>query len=477
MSDALDRPAAGGRALRGGTARTVGFLVGMGALAATAPLVVRHLGLVEFGRYVTILTIVTLAAGLTELGINQFALRELAAQHDPVERDRVLRLLHGLRLLSGIVTVGVGAAVCALAGYGGALLLGAALAALGLLIGGVQALFGTALQADLRLGALAFVEAGRQVLSALLLVLLVLAGAGVVPFLAVQVPAAGLTLIVVVRLVRGRFPLRPAFRLSESWPLVRETLAFAAAVALSVVYFRIATAAMPFLSTDVETGYFATSYRVIEILSAFPPLLIGAAFPILARAATTDSARFEAATRRILELALQAGLATGLAVALAAPAIVYVLVGRSVPPVEDALRIQSAALACTFVAFAAGYALLSLKRYGGLLLANAIALTVVLAGLALIPSLGADGAALAASCAEVALAVSALVVLYRARPDAARMRGVPITVLALVAAGGLALVTGLPALAAMTLALVVFGGVLAVAGHFPAELRELLPRR
>ena len=34
-----------------------------------------------------------------------------------------------------------------------------------LLLGGVQALFGTALQADLRLGALAFLEAGRQALN------------------------------------------------------------------------------------------------------------------------------------------------------------------------------------------------------------------------------------------------------------------------------------------------------------------------
>ena len=49
--------------------------------------------------------------------------------------------------------------------------------------------------------------------------------------------------------------------------------------------------------------------------------------------------------------------------------------------------------------------------------------------------------------------------------------------LALLAGGGLALLTGLPALPAATLALVVFAGVLAAAGHFPMELRELLPRR
>jgi O-antigen/teichoic acid export membrane protein len=477
MNDALDRPAAGGRALRGGTVRTAGYLVGMGLLAATAPLMIRHLGLVDFGRYVTILTIVTLAGGLTELGINQFALRELSAAGDPVERDRTLRLLHGLRLMSGAVTVIVAVVVCALAGYGAGLLAGAALAGVGVLIGGVQALFGTQLQAELRLGALAFLEAGRQALSALLLVALVLAGAGVVPFLAVQVPAAGLTLIVGARLVRGRFPFRPAFRLSEAWHVVREAAAFSAAVALSIVYFRVATAAMPFLSSDVETGYFATSFRVIEILSAFPPLLIGAAFPILARTATTDVERFDAATRRILELALQAGVALGLAVALSAPAIVHVLVGHAVPEVQDALRIQSAALACTFVAFAAGYALLSLRRYRDLLVANSIALAVVLAGLALIPSLGADGAALAATGAEASLVAANLAALRRARPSAARIGGAPVTLAALLAGGGIAVLSGLPALVAAALALAVFAGVLAAAGQFPAELRELLPRR
>jgi O-antigen/teichoic acid export membrane protein len=474
---ALDHPEAGGRALRGGTARTAGFLVGMGLLAAATPLVIRHLGLVEYGRYVTILTIVTLAGGLTELGINQLAVRELSADAGPAERERVLRLLYGLRVVSGTVTVLVAVGVCALAGYDTSLLGGAALAGLGLIVGGVQALFGTALQADLRLGALAFLEAGRQALSALLLVVLVLAGAGVVPFLAVQLPAAGLALVAAAWLVRGRFPWRPSFRMLSAWPLVRETAAYAAAVALGIVYFRVATAAMPFLSTDVETGYFATSFRVIEILTAFPPLLIGAAFPILARSATTDAARFDAATRRIVELALQAGIALGLAVALAAPAIVQVLVGHGVPEVEDALRIQSIGLACTFVASAVGYALLSLKLYRTLLVREATALLVVLAGLALIPSLGADGAAIAATAAEAALAIASLVALRRLRPAATGIGGVPVTLAALSVGGGLALLSGLPALAATVLALLVYGGILALAGRFPAELKALLPGR
>ena len=49
------------------------------ALAST-PLLIRHLGFEDFGRYVAVMSLVTIIAGFTEGGLNTIALREYAAR-------------------------------------------------------------------------------------------------------------------------------------------------------------------------------------------------------------------------------------------------------------------------------------------------------------------------------------------------------------------------------------------------------------
>src|ERR671910_3007867 len=90
--------------------------------------------------------------------------------------------------------------------------------------------------------------------------------------------------------------------------LVRDTVPYAVAIALNVAYFRIAIVIMSLLTAALETGYFATSFRILEILLPVPALLVGAVFPILARAAHDDLARLQYASQRVFEASLIAGV-------------------------------------------------------------------------------------------------------------------------------------------------------------------------
>ncbi|MDX6657771.1 MAG: hypothetical protein QOH62_2564, partial [Solirubrobacteraceae bacterium] len=51
--DLLDTPAAGPAALRGSALRTAGYVLALVLSLAAAPLLIRHLGQVRFGRYIT----------------------------------------------------------------------------------------------------------------------------------------------------------------------------------------------------------------------------------------------------------------------------------------------------------------------------------------------------------------------------------------------------------------------------------------
>ena len=86
-------------------------------------------------------------------------------------------------------------------------------------------------------------------------------GAGIVPFLAVQIPAALAALVATVALVRGSVSVAPAFERAEWVPLLRSVLPFAAATIIAAVYFRAAllvlwTIVFPLhLATAVRRGY------------------------------------------------------------------------------------------------------------------------------------------------------------------------------------------------------------------------------
>jgi O-antigen/teichoic acid export membrane protein len=114
--DVLDSSRAGALALRGSVLRLGGMGGGMLLALVAAPLLIRHLHQVGFGQYVTALSIATIAAGLTEGGVNAIALREFAAR-DGRDRDAVMRDIFGIRLLLSAAGVIGAVAFAAAVGY------------------------------------------------------------------------------------------------------------------------------------------------------------------------------------------------------------------------------------------------------------------------------------------------------------------------------------------------------------------------
>jgi O-antigen/teichoic acid export membrane protein len=236
---------------------------------------------------------------------------------------------------------------------------------------------------------------------------------------------------------------------------------------------------MSLIASPVKTGYFATSFRVTEVLVLIPILVVSAAFPIIARAARNDSARFAYATARIFELALLAGTWLVLCLEVGAGFAIHVIAGARADPSIAVLRIQGLALIASFAIVACGFPLLSMHRHRAVIYSNLGALAISAAlTLALVPSLGARGAAIAAVVAETALAITTALVLMRSQ-RAVRLPLSAIPVAALAGGAGLlvGLLTPIHPLLEVLLASAVYFGVLRALGRFPGEVRELLGGR
>lgn len=476
--DILDTAEAGGRAIRGASLRVTGYVAGAAVTLISVPLLVRHLGVVDFGRYSTVVSLIAIVGGVTEAGLGSVAVREYAVLAGE-RRDQFMRDVLGARaVLTGVGVLG-GVAFAAAAGYGSSLVLGAALAGLGLMVGVVQGTYLVPLAAGLRLGLVTLTDFLRTLLTTALVVGLVLAGAGIVSFLAVPLPAAILLTVVTILLVRGDVPLVPAFHPARWMPLIRDTLALAVATALGTLYFRMALLVMSLIGSALQTGYFATSYRLIEALVTIPVLLVGVTFPVLSRAARDDRDRLRYAAQRIFDVGLTAGALMALVTALAAGFAIQVIGGSEAAPATSVLHVQAMFLVPLFLNLTFQTLLLTLRMHREILISASVALvTVLVLTVVLIPAMEARGAAVAVVVGEALLAAVEATLLWRAhadlRPD---FRIVPRVVAASAVAVGAALALDVHDIVRAAVATVAYVAVLAVLRALPTEVFRALARR
>lgn len=475
--DLLDTRDAGGAAIRGGALRIVGYVGGVAVSVLSSALLLRHLGVVAVGHYVTVLSLVALAAQVTEAGLAAIGVRELSTI-SPAHAQSFFRSLFGLRLV--LILVGVmGAFVFAfLSGYSSTLVLGTVVAGGGIALVTVQVTYSLPLTARLRLGWVTVVELVRQVGTTVVIVVLVLAGAPLLPFWAATIPAGAAAAALSAFLIRRSMPLLPSFDRDVWRSLLRRTLPYSLAAAVGVIYFRLAILIMSHVASGQQTGYYAASFRIIEVLFIVPQLVVGSTLPIFARAARDDRGRLDYALGRTFDVCLLLGLAVGLALVTGATFIVAVIAGAKFGPAAIVLRMQGIALTFTFMGAMFAYALLSLGRYREVLLINlsVLVLSGVLTGL-LASREGALGAASATTIVEVLYTAMLAVAVVRAgaRPQIS-FTAIPRAVLAAVLGSLVLLPVSLPSLARPLLALLVYSVALLVLGAVPRELMDQLPR-
>ncbi len=474
--DVLDTSAAGGMLVRGGALRLVSYAAVVALSVLSAALLTRHLGVVRFGQYTVVMSLVGVVSTITDAGMSQLGTREYAVRHG-ADRDELMRDLLGLRVALTLAGVLLATAFAVVAGYSSALVLGTVLAALSVVALVYQHTLSIPLSVSLRLGALSALDVARQAASVALIVALVLAGAGVPPFLAVALVVNVLLIFPTARLAHGAISTRMAIRPRAWAALLRLTVSFSLATAVGTLYVYAAQIITSLVASKYESGLFAASFRIFIVISAVPGLLAGAALPVLSRAARDDHARLAYGLQRLFHVSLVVGVGAALGCLAGARFMIAVVAGPKYAGAAEVLQIQGLALIASFLLSGWGFALLSLRRHRGLLLANAAALVVSAAlTIVLARSSGARGAALATVCGESVLALGYLVALLRAGSEFRPRLGVLWRVLvASVPATALALAPGIPSLLQALATLALYGVLIALLGAAPAELRELLP--
>jgi O-antigen/teichoic acid export membrane protein len=450
-----------------------GYIAGVLVSLAAATILVRHLGVPAFGRYVTVTSLVALVGGVTEAGTYVYGIREFTHRGEPGRRAFMADLL-GMRLALTVAGVGCATVFALAVGYEHALILGTLVAGAGLLAQVTSDVLSISLQAQLQLGRLTAVDLIRRLLALLFIGVLALAGARLLPLLAAQAAAGVLAMGLLAWLVRSSVRLR----LSLDWrawrSLLRDTSLFAIAMSIGAIYFYVTVVLMSLIASSTQTGYFATSFRVTQVALGIPVLLLTAIFPLMSQERLDEDA---GTIGRVFDVAVMCGVGLSLAIALGAHFMIDVIAGSKGRGAVSVLQIQGVVLTASFISASSSLRLISLRRYRPLIFASASALAVDIGlGLALIPGLGARGGALADVITEVLVAVGLTSAVMRAVPR----HGINASVVApTLLAAGLASTMWLVPMGSLPRVLagsVVYFGVLLLTRAVPDELTRALPR-
>ncbi|HEY7794495.1 MAG TPA: hypothetical protein VIA10_10860, partial [Gaiellaceae bacterium] len=237
-TDILRTGEAGGRVIRGGALRALGYAAGIVLGAGTSVLLLRHLGVEDFGRYGIVVALIGIVSAVTDAGLTAVGSRELAVLQ-PSQRPELLRSLVGLRIVLTAGGVVLATAFAALAGYPGVVVAGTALAGLGVLLLNTQSTLMMPLAIELRYGAITFVETLRHALTLAGVALLVLAGASLFAFFTLPIAVGLVSLALTPFLLAGIRSMAPLLDRATAFSLLRESLPLAAAIAMNVVYLRL----------------------------------------------------------------------------------------------------------------------------------------------------------------------------------------------------------------------------------------------
>jgi O-antigen/teichoic acid export membrane protein len=477
-TEVLDTPAAGSLVIRGGVIRAVGYVMGVALSVVAVAILIRQLGAADYGRYVTVISLVTIVGAMAEAGMTNLGIREYSTLEGR-ERDRLMRNLLGLRLAISVIGLAVAAVFALAAGYTGTMVVGTLVAGAGLILANLQSSLTVPLAAALALGRVTVLDLLRQVVTVVATAALAAAGAGLLSYLAIPLPAAAVALVLTVAWVRGAIPLVPAFDAALWRRLMRIIASFAAAAAVGTLYVYVIVLVMSLVSSEREIGFFGASFRVFLVVGSVAGLLVSVAFPVLSRAARDDHERLRYALQRLFEVSVIVGTWGALGTVLGAPVAIDVVAGSDFDPAVPTLQIQGAAVFASFLLATWGFALISLHRHAALLLANAVALVLSVGfSLALVPEMGAKGAAVTTVIGETGLALAYIVALVRHSPElrprlAVLAKVVPAGLLGL-AAG---LVPGLDPLPSVVVASVVYAAAILGLRALPQELLDAVPHR
>lgn len=399
-----------GRPHRGALARnTLWLLIGrigtQGALVLFSVVVARRLGVVGFGEYALVASVLFIANVLTSFGTDMLLVREIAARRGTALAPAALAVQLALSL--AVIALG-GLAAPLVPGQSPTVVAALRLGLLTLLPLAPYTVLAAMLRGSGRMAPYALVNLAVAVVQLIAAIAFVPGGGDAVQVAVVLVATQCLAAVIAgIACVLSGLDLRPLVRdpRPRLGALLRASTPIAVLGALGMLYQRTPVLMVSILAGAAATGAFSAGLRAVEAAKTIHVAAWGAIYPALAEDHAREERSGAAAQRHLLPLVILALVAAGALTALADPLVALVF-GAGFAPAAGAVRILAWVLVPYTIGSHRSLALVAAHREREVARALSLAVaTLAVAGGAAIPHGGILGASWAVLAAESVQAV------------------------------------------------------------------------
>ena len=385
-------------------------VIGAVAIAISA----RYLGVDRYGALVAALAFASVVNALTDVGVWTIGAREIAKR--PHETQRIV---------SALMTAGLGiAALGAVVALGLAFILypgsdnelqrrGIVLLMLTIPLAAPAGAAGAYFIAQQRAYLGMFGSVAQSTVMLLVLVLTAALDWGYTGIVFAYVLGAAAQGLLMLGFSIGKISLRPSLEPALATRLVRAALPVGGALLVGAIYWRLDTILLSLFVDESEVALYGLAYKVLELVLALPAYIMVTLLPEFARLASRRS-QFDVIVQRAFSVMQVGALAVLVFIVAFADKIVILAGGGGFKDAAPVLQILMVGVAVAYLGAIFGQAMIALDRQRDFFVFSAVLVLPLnlVANLALIPLLGAHGAALAYVITEV-VGVVAVTFVYR----------------------------------------------------------------
>jgi O-antigen/teichoic acid export membrane protein len=311
------------------------YLFGMGAQGGIRLLsflfsifVVRGLGPEEFGKYTQVLAYMAIFSIFGDLGVSNFASREIAKQHE-ASRNFFWNV-RVLRIILGFLVVSLSTSSAYLLGRSPEIILGVFISSLSVFFFAFQGTVEIVLTGYERVDYVSMLMVLSQTLYLVFGIIVMLNHWGYIGLIFATWPGAIISTIVGGKLIRKKLKADVPLNIEiNQWPkLIKSGIPFGVITFTNMLSFKVDTILLGIWVSDAQVGYYNAAYNLIFTLLTFTNTLNSTLLPTLSRLFVTDSNRTQIIYHKAIQYLAIFSLPVAFGTTILAKEIIQTLYGE-----------------------------------------------------------------------------------------------------------------------------------------------------
>jgi len=340
--------------------QSVGKIISVTIGLATIAFLTRYLGNEGFGEYTTVISFMGFFGILADLGLYLVTMKEISKEG--ADEAKILGNVFSLRFITVLIMLVAGALVALLFPYPPqvkqAMFLGILTFAS---VSGTQVLVGV-FQKHLVFYQLTLSEIVQRLIFFNGVMIYILLQFELIYFIIALTIANAAHFGFSWTLAQKIIPFRLQFDLTFWKQILAKSWPMGASVLLNLIYFRADIIILSFFKPAADVGVYGLSYKILEVLMAFPAMFAGLIMPFLARYAFKEWDKYKLYLQKSLDAVLLAVVPMIIVTLYFARPIIDVIGGSGFTDADKVLKILIFATALIYLGNIFGYTIVALNE-------------------------------------------------------------------------------------------------------------------